>query len=139
MKPLKTAVIVCGRISEIYFKTRVNMTRLRLWPVPDCAPQIEGHLSGIKGRVIPMNIDGATAAIYAELGFEAPLARGLFCLSRSAGILATPGSRPNKAVGTKARCPRGTLDLLQIRHALAQLAGFPFSKRSGKIDRDTPC
>lgn len=37
---------------------------------------------------IPMNIDGATAVIYAELGFEAPLARGLFCLSRSVGILA---------------------------------------------------
>ena len=35
-----------------------------------------------------MNIDGATAVIYAELGFPAPLARGLFCLSRSVGILA---------------------------------------------------
>ena len=35
-----------------------------------------------------MNIDGATAAIYGELGFPAPLARGLFCLSRSVGILA---------------------------------------------------
>ena len=35
-----------------------------------------------------MNIDGATAEIYAELGFAAPLARGLFCLSRSVGIVA---------------------------------------------------
>lgn len=35
-----------------------------------------------------MNIDGATAVIYAELGFAPPLARGLFCLSRSVGILA---------------------------------------------------
>ena len=35
-----------------------------------------------------MNIDGATAVIFAELGFAAPLARGLFCLSRSVGILA---------------------------------------------------
>ncbi|WP_371808448.1 hypothetical protein [Ruegeria sp. HKCCC2117] len=52
------------------------------------APQIEGHLSGIKGRAIPMNIDGATAAIYAELGYNVPLVRGLFCLSRSVGILA---------------------------------------------------
>jgi citrate synthase len=34
------------------------------------------------GKRIPMNIDGATAVIYAELGFPAPLARGLFCLSR---------------------------------------------------------
>ncbi|MEM9552580.1 MAG: citryl-CoA lyase, partial [Pseudomonadota bacterium] len=41
-----------------------------------------------KGKPVPMNIDGATAVIYAELGFAAPLARGLFCLSRSVGILA---------------------------------------------------
>jgi citrate synthase len=39
-------------------------------------------------RPVPMNIDGATAVIYAELGFPAPLARGLFVLSRSVGILA---------------------------------------------------
>jgi citrate synthase len=39
-------------------------------------------------RPVPMNIDGATAVIYAELGFAPPLARGLFVLSRSAGILA---------------------------------------------------
>lgn len=49
---------------------------------------IEAHLAEIAGKPVPMNIDGATAAIYAELGFEAPLARGLFCLSRSVGILA---------------------------------------------------
>lgn len=40
------------------------------------------------GRPIAMNIDGATAIIFCELNFEAPLARGLFCLSRSIGILA---------------------------------------------------
>jgi citrate synthase len=39
-------------------------------------------------KPVPMNIDGATAAIYAELGFEPELARGLFVLSRSVGILA---------------------------------------------------
>ena len=37
---------------------------------------------------IPMNIDGVTAVIYAELGCPAPLARGFFCISRSVGILA---------------------------------------------------
>ena len=35
-----------------------------------------------------MNIDGATAAIYCELGFPPVLGRGLFILSRSVGILA---------------------------------------------------
>ncbi len=52
------------------------------------ARNIEGLLSARKGRPVPMNIDGATAVIYAELGFAPPLARGLFCLSRSVGILA---------------------------------------------------
>ena len=50
--------------------------------------QIEEILATRKSRPIPMNIDGATAVIYAELGFAPPLARGLFCLSRSVGILA---------------------------------------------------
>ena len=41
-----------------------------------------------RGKPVPMNIDGATAVIYAELGCPAPLARGFFGLSRSVGILA---------------------------------------------------
>jgi citrate synthase len=39
-------------------------------------------------RPVPMNIDGATAVIFAELGFPPPLGRGLFLLSRAVGILA---------------------------------------------------
>jgi citrate synthase len=35
-----------------------------------------------------MNIDGATAVIYSELGFATELGRGIFILSRSVGILA---------------------------------------------------
>ena len=50
---------------------------------------------------VPINIDGCTAVIYGELGFPAPLARGLFVLSRSVGILAhaweeTQSGRRNK-------------------------------------------
>lgn len=52
------------------------------------AREIEGILAIQKGKPVPMNIDGATAVIFAELGFAAPLARGVFCLSRSVGILA---------------------------------------------------
>jgi citrate synthase len=52
------------------------------------ARAIEELLNARAGRHVPMNIDGATAVIYAELGFPAPLARGLFVLSRSVGILA---------------------------------------------------
>lgn len=47
---------------------------------------VEAHLS--RQKPVPMNIDGATAVIYAELGFAPPLARGLFCLSRSVGAMA---------------------------------------------------
>lgn len=49
---------------------------------------VETALQQLKGRRLPMNIDGATAVIYCELGFEPELGRGLFVLSRSVGILA---------------------------------------------------
>jgi citrate synthase len=52
------------------------------------ARAVEALLNRPGRRPVPMNIDGATAVIYAELGFAAPLARGLFVLSRSVGILA---------------------------------------------------
>lgn len=49
---------------------------------------IESALAEKSSKPIPMNIDGATAIIYAELGFTPDLARGLFVLSRGVGILA---------------------------------------------------
>ena len=49
---------------------------------------VESALQARKGRLIPMNIDGITAVIFSELGFEPELGRGLFVLSRSVGILA---------------------------------------------------
>jgi len=53
-----------------------------------------------------MNIDGATAVIYAELGFAAPLARGLFCLSRSVGILAHAWEQTEQGGRIKGPLPR---------------------------------
>jgi citrate synthase len=49
---------------------------------------VEKALTARKGKAIPMNIDGATAVIFSELGFEPAMGRGLFILSRSVGILA---------------------------------------------------
>ncbi len=49
---------------------------------------VETAISAIKKRHIPMNIDGITAVIFCELGFEPELGRGLFALSRAVGILA---------------------------------------------------
>jgi len=50
--------------------------------------EVEAGIKRRTGKPIPMNIDGITAAIFCELGFQAPLGRGLFILSRSVGILA---------------------------------------------------
>jgi citrate synthase len=52
------------------------------------ALEVERQLSAGRARPVPMNIDGATAVIYSELGFDPELGRGLFVLSRSVGILA---------------------------------------------------
>jgi citrate synthase len=68
---------------------------------------VEGELAARKaGRRIPMNIDGATAVIYGELGFAAPLARGLFCLSRSVGILAHAWEQSGQGGRNKGPVPR---------------------------------
>lgn len=49
---------------------------------------IEAWLQRRKRRPIPMNIDGATAVVFCELGFPPDLGRGLFILSRAVGIVA---------------------------------------------------
>ncbi|MDG4719701.1 MULTISPECIES: citryl-CoA lyase [Thalassospira] len=67
---------------------------------------IEDELLARKGKRIPMNIDGATAVIYAELGFAPELARGLFCLSRSVGILAHAWEQTQQGGRNKGPIPR---------------------------------
>lgn len=54
----------------------------------DIGEAIQGEIGRQRNADIAMNIDGATAVIFCELGFPPPLSRGLFCLSRSVGILA---------------------------------------------------
>ncbi|WP_205599107.1 citryl-CoA lyase [Halomonas faecis] len=73
------------------------------------AREIERQLRVDKGKPIPLNIDGATAVIYAELGFPAPLARGLFCLSRSVGILAHAWEQQCQGGRNKGPMPKGWL------------------------------
>lgn len=70
------------------------------------ARAVERRLSAGRGKPIPMNIDGATAVIYAELGFPAPLARGLFCLSRSVGVLAHAWEQLEQGERIKGPMPR---------------------------------
>jgi citrate synthase len=73
------------------------------------ARAVEAILERRKGKRVPMNIDGATAAIYGELGFPAPLARGLFCLSRSVGILAHAFEQSQRGERNKGPIPRSFL------------------------------
>ena len=70
------------------------------------ARQLEAEIAARKHKSIPMNIDGATAVIYAELEFPAPLARGLFCLSRSVGILAHIWEQTQQGGRNKGPIPR---------------------------------
>ncbi|MEX0309333.1 MAG: citryl-CoA lyase [Tateyamaria sp.] len=71
------------------------------------AREIEAVLAEEKGKPVPMNIDGATAVIFAELGFPAPLARGLFCLSRSVGILSHAWEQQQQGGRNKGPTPPG--------------------------------
>jgi citrate synthase len=67
---------------------------------------IEQVLGERKRRKIPMNIDGATAVIFAELGFPPPLCRGLFVLSRSVGALAHAWEEMQSGERNKGPMPR---------------------------------
>lgn len=70
------------------------------------AQEMERQISARKNREINMNIDGATAVVYAELGFPAPLARGFFCMSRSVGILAHAWEQMQQGGRNKGPIPR---------------------------------
>jgi citrate synthase len=72
----------------------------------EAARAIEKILATRKGKLIPMNIDGATAVIYGELGFAPPLARGIFCLSRSVGILAHAWEQTGRKARNKGPMPK---------------------------------
>jgi citrate synthase len=64
-------------------------------------------------RAIAMNIDGATAVIFCELGFPAPLSRGLFCLSRSVGILSHAWEQIEQGGRNKGPMPPAYLPLYE--------------------------
>ena len=51
------------------------------------AKEIEGALERVVGKPIPMNIDGAMAAILCDLGFPIEMANALFIASRLVGVL----------------------------------------------------
>lgn len=71
----------------------------------DIGEAIQAHIGEERGTPIAMNIDGATAVIFCELGFPPPLSRGLFCLSRSVGILAHGWEQMQQSTRNKGPMP----------------------------------
>ena len=68
--------------------------------------EVEAGIKRRIGKSIPMNIDGVTAVIFSELGFAAPLGRGLFILSRSVGILSHAWEEISKGSRMKGPMPK---------------------------------
>src|ERR1700761_8198841 len=67
---------------------------------------VEAGIARRTGKPIPMNIDGVTAVIFSELGFPAPLGRGLFILSRSVGILSHAWEEMSRGTRMKGPMPK---------------------------------
>jgi citrate synthase len=67
---------------------------------------VEAALGAGRPRPVPMNIDGVTAVIYCELGFEPELGRGIFILSRALGILAHAWEETRQGGRLKGPMPR---------------------------------
>ena len=63
----------------------------------------------LASKNVPMNIDGVSAVVYGELGIEPELARGLFVLSRSVGILAHAWEESQSGRRIKGPLPKGFL------------------------------
>jgi citrate synthase len=50
--------------------------------------EIEAALEEKTGRRLPVNVDGAVAAVVSDMGFDYRLGKGFFILSRTAGMIA---------------------------------------------------
>ncbi|MCB8887926.1 citryl-CoA lyase [Vreelandella malpeensis] len=72
----------------------------------DIAEEVERQISKGRSRPIPMNVDGATGAIYAALGFAPALCRGLFVLSRSVGVMSHAWEQMQRPERNKGPLPR---------------------------------
>ncbi len=88
---------------------------------------VEAWLTAAKGKAIPMNIDGVTAVIYCELGFEPELGRGIFILSRAVGILAHAWEQ--KKEGRRIKGPMPTS--IPYRYTGPALRAVPARSRNG--------
>lgn len=84
------------------------------------------ELGSLKGNPLPMNIDGATAMVYGELGLAPELGRALFVLSRSVGVIANAWEEMQAGNRLKGPIPRSILPKYSgptLRHLPAKEAG----------------
>ena len=70
---------------------------------------LERALARGRSCPVPMNIDGATAIVYSELGFPPELGRGLFVLARSIGVLSHAWEEKSSGTRIKGPIPRPLL------------------------------
>lgn len=68
---------------------------------------LEDALREAVGRDVPLNVDGLSGIVYLELGFPAEVAKGLFSLSRGAGIVAHALEERQRGSLIKGPCPPG--------------------------------
>jgi citrate synthase len=54
----------------------------------DLAVEIEKELEKTSGKKLPINVDGAIAAVISDMGFDWRLGKGFFIISRTAGLVA---------------------------------------------------
>jgi citrate synthase len=88
---------------------------------------VEAALGRGRARPVPMNIDGITAVIYSELGFEPELGRGIFILARSVGILAHAWEEKQRGMRIKGPMPRD----VPYRYAGVARRAVPDRRRGG--------
>jgi citrate synthase len=67
---------------------------------------VEDAISEGRPERVPMNVDGATAIIYCELGLTPELGRGVFILARSVGILAHASEQMTQGGRIKGPVPK---------------------------------
>jgi citryl-CoA lyase len=69
------------------------------------AEEIEKELSAVSSKPLPLNIDGAMAAILSDMGFKPEVMKGLFILARLPGLIAHSVEQAQSGEGLKRLAP----------------------------------
>ena len=92
---------------------------------------LESALVDAVGREVSLNVDGLTGIVYLELGFPAEVAKGLFSLSRGAGIVAHALEERLAGARIKGPCPPGDELVRYVGETPRSLASQPPKTETG--------